>query len=242
MTGGFDHYFNQHTKKTTITTTAFRIVESDLHIATVKITGSLEDQMRLEELIDTVKPKVANQAQHYLITTPFRYPPLKYGSRYGTQSMRSFFYASLKPETCLVECAYYRFVFLNDLTVPFDEPLNNNFLLFSVSISSLKGLDLTATHYEDINERLVDSNDYTLTQKIGQWAFIEQDFNLLKFPSARHQNGINYAIAKVQCIKSRKPKIHSRMACVSNQEQVIFQYQDQLIKIPKTVMQQAISL
>lgn len=242
MTGGFTQYFNQDTEKTAIANTVFRIVESDLHIATVKITESLEDQMRLEELLDTIKPKATNQTKHYLLTTPFRYPPLKHGSRYGSRAMKSFFYGSLKPETCLVECAYYRFLFLDDLTLPFDEPLNNNFLLFSCSVASLKGLDLTTAHYQGLKARLINRNDYTLTQKIGQWAVIEHDFNLIKFPSARHQNGINFAIAEIKCIKSRKPKIHSRLACVSTPKQIIFQFQDQLIKIPKTVMKQAVSL
>ncbi|VAW46559.1 hypothetical protein MNBD_GAMMA02-1682 [hydrothermal vent metagenome] len=242
MDDAFSQYFNSHTKKTALANTVFRIVESDLHIATLKITDSLTDQMRLEALIDNIKPKTNHTNKHYLLTTPFRYPPLKHGSRMGDQAMGSFFYGSLKPETCLVECAYYRFLFLSDLSVPFDEPLNNNFLLFSASVASLKALDLTSSHYEPISEQLVNRKDYSFTQKIGRWAVVERDFNLIKFNSARHQGGINFAIATLKCIKSRKPKIHSRLACVSTDQKVIFEYQGQLINIPKTVMQEAVGL
>ncbi|MFM8662059.1 MAG: hypothetical protein ACKOCI_12125, partial [Cyanobium sp.] len=48
--------------------------------ASERWTDSLQDQARLEALIDTVKPP-APEGQHRLLITPFRYPPLRSGSR-----------------------------------------------------------------------------------------------------------------------------------------------------------------
>jgi hypothetical protein len=73
-----------------------------------------QEQDLLEQLLDETKPpyKEGTQQLHYLISTPFRYPPLKYGSRFGDRTMPSFFYASETPQTVLGECAYYRFAFM----------------------------------------------------------------------------------------------------------------------------------
>ncbi|OJT00371.1 hypothetical protein BEE62_09960, partial [Marinobacter nauticus] len=60
----------------------FRVVESQEDIATTRIVDNMQEQARLEQLLDASKPPIPEQAGklHYLLATPFRYPPLKYGS------------------------------------------------------------------------------------------------------------------------------------------------------------------
>ncbi|MCY0725978.1 RES family NAD+ phosphorylase, partial [Klebsiella pneumoniae] len=55
---------------------------------------------------------------HYLLKTPFRYPPLRWGSRFGSVHEPSLFYAAQRLQTAMAEAAYYRFVLWNGMAVP----------------------------------------------------------------------------------------------------------------------------
>ncbi|MDI7027707.1 RES family NAD+ phosphorylase, partial [Pseudomonas aeruginosa] len=74
----------------------------------------------LEELLESSKPPVPADAEplHYLLKTPFRYPPLRWGSRFGRRHEPSLFYAALKLETAMAESAYYRCVLWSGMAVP----------------------------------------------------------------------------------------------------------------------------
>jgi hypothetical protein len=78
----------------------WRMVETQETTATLGIVDSMEEQALLEQLLDQVKPpyREGTQGMHYLLKTAFRYPPLKYGSRFGTRLMPSFFYACEAPQ------------------------------------------------------------------------------------------------------------------------------------------------
>ena len=92
---------------------AYRLVESQEQVATLGYVDSLDEQAVLEDLLEATKPANLPDAEpyHYLLKTPFRYPPLKWGSRYGRQHEAGIFYAGKSVATTLAESAYYRFVF-----------------------------------------------------------------------------------------------------------------------------------
>ena len=94
-----------------------RVVESQEQAATVGLVDDLDEQSLLEELLEAHKPPLPPGAErlHYLLATPFRYPPLKHGSRFGGRHEPSILYGSLKIGACLAEAAYYRFVFLEGM-------------------------------------------------------------------------------------------------------------------------------
>src|SRR2546421_6198321 len=48
-----------------------------------------------------------------LLSTPFRHPPLRNGSRFGTRLLRGILYGARELPTALAEVAYYRLVFLD---------------------------------------------------------------------------------------------------------------------------------
>ena len=97
--------------------TPWRVVESQHQVATRKLVDTLDEQALLEELIDGAKPPDATNGRlHYLIATPFRYPPLKHGSRFGTAHERGIWYGAESVATAMAEVAYYRLVFLEGTT------------------------------------------------------------------------------------------------------------------------------
>jgi len=69
------------------------MVEAQHVTSTRKLVDSDEEQQILEKEIDHVKPTLPDDAEfrgiHYLLSTPFRYPPLSHGSRFGTRHERS---------------------------------------------------------------------------------------------------------------------------------------------------------
>lgn len=100
-----------HQKK--ITAEPWRVVEAQ-HISSSRdLVDTLEEHDLLEELIEESKPSIAKD-KHYLIFSPFRYPPLKYGSRFGSLYEPSLWYGSLELETAFAEVAYYRLQFFRD--------------------------------------------------------------------------------------------------------------------------------
>src|SRR5688500_4060934 len=73
----------------------WRAVEAQHQVSTRKLVASAEEQALLEELIDRAKPPDPTRgALLYLLATPFRYPPLRHGSRFGTRHERGIWYGS----------------------------------------------------------------------------------------------------------------------------------------------------
>jgi hypothetical protein len=77
----------------------WRCIEDQGRSYTRKLVSTEEEHDILETLLDKKsKPRVKENLKnlHYLLSTPFRYPPLKYGSRFGAQHETSIFYGSLE--------------------------------------------------------------------------------------------------------------------------------------------------
>ncbi len=66
------------------------IIDRQAYQPSERWTDSLQDQARLEALIDTAK-KPAPAGQHRLLTSPFRYQTLRSGSRFTAAGQRKLF-------------------------------------------------------------------------------------------------------------------------------------------------------
>lgn len=164
----------------------FRVAESQEQVATMDIVDSATEQSRLEELLEANKPPYRDSVDelHYLLKTPFRYPPLDYGSRFGRPFEKSLFYAAAKVDTALAETAFYRFVFIHDTLLPFPKPVKSQHTIFEVSIKTSKGVKLQSPDWLDVRDRLVDPVDYRFTQTIGT-TMREVEVEAFQFISAR---------------------------------------------------------
>ena len=79
----------------------YRLVESQESVATTEIVSNLEKQAILEDMIDNEsKPGYCTGTEdlHYLLSTPFRYPPLQHGSRFGNKDHTTVMSACRKVE------------------------------------------------------------------------------------------------------------------------------------------------
>jgi len=203
-----------------------RIVETQEYAATTSLVDDLDEQSLLEELLDEVKPdyKKGTESLHYLISTPFRYPPLKYGSRFGDVTMPSYFYASEDIKTALSECAFYRFVFLDDMSEEYDNPIKSEHMSFSVHVDSSANADLTKVKSSDISSALSSPNNYIFTQEVGRYLVQVAGATSVKFYSARAKEfkGVNFAVSEPKAITSSKPENNVNWICHTTTKKISF--------------------
>jgi hypothetical protein len=161
-----------------------RIVESQEQVATTRIVGNLAEQDLLEHMLEENKPGSIDPGLHYLLSTPFRYPPLRHGSRFGSTLEPSLFYASLELRTCLQECAYYRFIFWYDMASAPPNPITTQHTVFRVELRSDRCVDLQANAYDGIRPQLQSAVSYETSQALGSH-LRQEGGQLLVFASAR---------------------------------------------------------
>ena len=164
-----------------------RLVESQEHVATLGYVDTLEEQAVLEALLDGVKPPwpADGGRLHYLLRTPFRYPPLPWGSRFGRPHEPSLLYGGRDLGATLAESAYYRFVFWWSMDAPpAGDAIQSQHTLFSAGYCSDRGLRLQDPPFDVHRAALTDPARYRTTQALGtdmRAAGVEA----FEYPSAR---------------------------------------------------------
>ncbi|KTD07059.1 RES family NAD+ phosphorylase [Legionella jamestowniensis] len=143
----------------------WRVVEAQYNSSSRDLVDSIEEHDLLEELLEKSKPNVANKT-HYLIFTPFRYPPLKYGSRFGRQYEPSLWYGSLELQTALAEVAFYRLKFFDDSSANLGY-IEIPMTAFKAHIKTKQGVDLTKNIFSKYIEKISHKNNYDYSQSLG---------------------------------------------------------------------------
>jgi len=206
-----------------------RIVESQEQIATNALVDSLKEQALLEDLLETSKPPAPPDTAglHYLLATPFRYPPLRHGSRFASRFEPSLFYASLQLGTALAETAYYRLVFWSGMeTPPPAGRLTTKHTAFGARFAAVRGLRLQTTPFEPFAERLRNPADYTDTQQLGK-NMREAGIEAFEYLSARDpQRGINIALFHARAFAEPTPHWQQAWLCETREDGVWFYSKD----------------
>lgn len=163
----------------------WRVVESQQRISTRQLVDSDAEHLLLEALIEDSKPPFPTEANGYdfLLLSPFRYPPLRNGSRFGRPDEPSLWYGSELIETALAEMAYYRLLFFEGTAA---ELLPNQIPMsaFRVAARSNAAVDLTAPPFVDHLETIASKTNYVETQRLGS-AMRLDGVDFFRFPSAR---------------------------------------------------------
>ncbi|WP_119343854.1 RES family NAD+ phosphorylase [Facilibium subflavum] len=185
-----------------------RIVESQEMVATQGLVDTLDEQEVLENMLETSKPSLLDEASDYsyLLFTPFRYPPLEYGSRFNTVNEPSLFYGSLEVATCMAECAFYRLKFFHSMSVPPPNNITTQHTLFTVNFGSDQGLNLTKPPFKSYTDRISHISDYAFSQKLGRHLRENNDIECFLYQSARDPDkGLNAALFTPKVFKTYKP-------------------------------------
>lgn len=221
----------------------YRIIESQEEVATSSLVDSLQKQAILENLLEQSKPTrlPGSEHLHYLLATPFRYPPLPWGSRFGGIAESGIFYGSKTVPTVLAEAAYYRLLFLNDMVQSPDKPVISYHQIFSAKYCADPGVRLQCEDWREHWLHLIHVSQYRFCQDVGV-QMRECGIQGLEAPSARALkaglaqlpanggDGINVALFSPEALLRRPPTIEAEVTAESTHEGVSF-----LVKSGNTV-------
>jgi len=203
-----------------------RAVEAQFRNSTRKLVDSDEEQRLLEELLDEraklpVPPGFAGV--HYLLFTPFRHPPLRNGSRFGTRAERGILYAARELPTAFAEVAYYRLLFLQGTDAAI-APLTIELTAFSFRISAARGIDLTVAPFVQFERRSSSRVAYGVAQRLGR-EMREAGVQACLYVSARAPGrAVNLAVFE-NVFRPPRPLDEERWSCVASPERVEFRAQ-----------------
>ena len=188
---------------------AWRVVEAQHVVATRKLVDSDAEQDLLEELIDRAKPPRPRGAEfarlHYLLFTPFRYPPLPHGSRFGGHFARGIWYGALHLRTALAEKAYYTLLLLEGTTAPIGS-IDKEASAFRVRLRTSRGVDLDGPRFRRFRSAISSPTSYAESQPLGE-EMRAAGVEAFLYRSARDpQGGRNVAALTPRAFASRSPE------------------------------------
>lgn len=204
----------------------YRVVEDQQFITTRSLVDSTEEHDILEAMLEANKPPKPSKfkmsdaaASDYLLFTPFRYPPLKEGTRFGSETEPSLFYGCQSLEGVFAEVAYHRFKFILDTEAEIPAIIVN-YTSFVFKATSNAFVDLTQLPFLRYKRKLVDKKDYAYSQKLGR-VLRSSDVDMFYFFSARCNNSVNIAIFSPS-VFTEKTSNHIQWQCFTNDNYIEF--------------------
>jgi hypothetical protein len=184
------------------------LVEAQHVVSTLSLVDNLRQQTLLEDILEETKPPVPVECQHldYLLSTPFRYRPYPYGSRFRKPGLTpGVWYGAEQPETAVAEMVFYRFLFYAESP---DTPFTENpadYTAFSVGVGTACALDLTAGALDGDREIWTDPLDYVACQNLADIAR-EVGAEIIRFQSVRDPaEGANLAVLTCGAFRDSAP-------------------------------------
>lgn len=209
----------------------WRVVEAQHVVATRKLVDSDAEQQLLEELIEWAKPPLPPEPEleglHYLLATPFRYPPLRHGSRFGSRAERSLWYGGEELRTAFSEAAYYRLVFLEGTEADL-EPVMVDLSAFRARIRSSRAVDLTRDPFAAHEAEISSPVSYAASQVLGR-EMRAAGVEAFRYRSARDvEGGTNVGLFTPRAFASRRPDPPQTWYCVATRSVVELSRRDLL--------------
>jgi len=207
-------------RKQQLAVSAWRVIEAQHHVATRKLVDSAAEQELLEELIERSKPPATETTSlHYLLTTPFRYPPLRHGSRFGSRYETGIWYGAAHVRTVMAEIAYYRFVFLEGTSANLGT-LTAQLTAFTVALKSSEAIDLTAEPFAQHADAISSPTEYSASQALGA-AMRAGGVEFCRYGSARDPHGgSNFAVFSTSAFGRARPRAFETWQLVSTPKSV----------------------
>jgi hypothetical protein len=205
---------------------ARRAVESQHQVATRKLVDSDAEQLVLEQLIEEAKPPARAPGRlHYLLATPFRYPPLRHGSRFGSRQEPGIWYGAERLDTLLAEVAYYRLVFLEGARADLGS-VQVELTVFSVRVETDRGIDLTRPPFARYDRLISSPTQYRASQALGR-EMRDAGVAAFRYRSARDPGGGKaLALLTPAAFADRRPRRLETWRCSATRERVEFLRRD----------------
>lgn len=184
----------------------WRMVEAQHTASTMKIVDNVQEQDLLETLLEGSKPAqpASALALDYLLATPFRYYPLRGGSRFRAVTDPGVFYGAESVRTASAELGYWRWKFLKDaVNLEKLEPVAHT--AFSADVSTPL-IDLRQPPLSAEAAAWLHPTDYSATQAMAKVAR-EANVGGIQYQSVRDpQPGWCVALLTPQAFSKPRPR------------------------------------
>ncbi|MEQ1662021.1 MAG: RES family NAD+ phosphorylase [Thiobacillus sp.] len=147
----------------------WRAVEAQHKVSTMRLVGNvLDDQLLLEAILEQSKPPLPPPAQglHWLLFTPFRYPPHAGGSRFRAPGDPGVFYAAHQRRTACAESGYWRWRFVQASAGL--SSLESHPMSLFLSRVRAQAVDLRQPSFKARRKDWTHANDYSVTQRLAR--------------------------------------------------------------------------
>lgn len=191
---------------------AWRAVEAQHKAATMKLVDTLEEQHLLEQILEESKPPLPEEARHlhWLLFTPFRYPPLPRGSRFRGADDPGVFYGADERRTACAELGYWRWRFLMESELDVLDPIQQT--LFQVQLDG-PAVDLSKSPWRAQRKKWMDPADYSHCQTLAR-ELRQQSVQMIRYESVRDPAG-------GMCVAVLEPGAFSRPDPICNQTWIL---------------------
>lgn len=166
---------------------AWRVVEHQYTVSTRKLVDTSQEQLILEDILEETKPPYPSgtKSLHYLLKTPFRYPPSPWGSRFRRAgSGFGVFYCAEELRTSLAEFSYWRRHFiLASLGTPLPRA-QESLTAFQVAYRTDREIDLMAPPLVADRKHWTHPTDYSATQSLADEARLA-GIDVIRYESVR---------------------------------------------------------
>ncbi|WP_423197346.1 MULTISPECIES: RES family NAD+ phosphorylase [unclassified Cupriavidus] len=206
--------------------TLWRAVEAQHVVSTMPLVDSLDEQAVLERVLDAGKPQVPADARtlHYLIFTPFRYPPSPWGSRFRAAQDPGVFYGTAEIRTACAELGYWRWRFLLDSpALPRIDARAQT--LFQVSVRT-EGIALDASPFAQDAAQWTDPDNHAPCQAFARVAR-EAGLGMIRYTSVRDPaHGPAAAVLTPRAFDQPNPLATTTWMLTVRRDRVIWQRDD----------------
>ena len=179
---------------------AWRLVEAQHIVSTLKLVDRLDEQRLLEEILEETKPQLPEACRHldYLLFTPFRYRPYPNGSRFRRAGLTpGVWYGAEHVETSLAEMIFYRYLFYAESPeTPFPKDAAQ-YTAVGVQLKAAVAIDLTGGRLAEDRDEWEHPTRYDACQDIEN-AARAMSCELIRYRSVRDP-GRRAAVAVLEC-------------------------------------------
>lgn len=162
----------------------WRAVEAQHRVSTMALVDTLAEQALLEDLLEQSKPPptAPTQQLHWLLFTPFRYPPLPSGSRFRGPTEPGVFYGAETQQAACAELGYWRWRFLQDSpALDAIDPVQQT--LFKTTVAG-SAIDVREPPLSARRDEWMHPTDYGACQALARQARLAQ-IQMIRYASVR---------------------------------------------------------
>lgn len=190
-------------------TIAWRLIEAQHRVATLKLVDTLAEQSLLESILEETKPPLPADCAglDYLLATPFRYRPYPRGSRFRRAGMTpGVWYGAEEVATGVAEMVFYRYLFhAESPETPFPAGAAEHTAI-SVPVRSDRALDLAAGALARDRAHWMHPSDYTACQQLAD-AARAAGVGIIRYLSVRDpEHRANLAVLSCRAFGARAPR------------------------------------